>query len=391
MIFQRLVFWLVVVTLLSGCWGRTEVNDLAFVVGSALDKKEDKLQLTYQIVVPAAMKEGGGTSSTSSNRAYVMKKAIGEDVHDSVEKIQAKLSRKIFVAHRKVLFIGEELAKSGVINILDQYGRDPESRLRSYVLVIKNGTGEEALGIPNFLEQFPSEGVREIEKMKLQTSVNLRDFYIDASSEGITPVLGVAEIKGDQSSSGENNERELIISGSAILKNYKLLGYLNDEQTRGLLWLKGKVDQAIIVADIADVGRVSLKLTKSSRKIKPLFFGDNHIKMLVKIVADGVIVENNTRLDLTNPENLEFLKRQLTKSLKERIEATVKVAQDEYQTDILGFGQEIYRHHPARWNKLSKDWDQHFSNMDINIDVKLTILRTGMSGAPLQLKEKMVK
>ena len=39
---------------LTGCWDRVEVNDLAIVTGTAIDKKDDEIELTIQIFRPKA-------------------------------------------------------------------------------------------------------------------------------------------------------------------------------------------------------------------------------------------------------------------------------------------------------------------------------------------------
>jgi hypothetical protein len=42
--------------MVGGCWGRTEVDDLAFVMSIGLDKGEDNtVYVTFQIAVPRAV------------------------------------------------------------------------------------------------------------------------------------------------------------------------------------------------------------------------------------------------------------------------------------------------------------------------------------------------
>jgi len=60
------------------------------------------------------------------------------------------------------------------------------------------------------------------------------------------------------------------------------------------------------------------------------------------------------------------------------MEAVVKKAQEEYNADIFGFGNQIYKKHPGLWKKIGKDWDRIFPLVEVNYDVKVTLRRTGI-------------
>ncbi|WMT41390.1 hypothetical protein RE628_02140 [Paenibacillus sp. D2_2] len=47
-------------TLLTGCWNRRELNELAIAVGLGLDKDGDKYQVSIQVVNPSEVSNGKG-------------------------------------------------------------------------------------------------------------------------------------------------------------------------------------------------------------------------------------------------------------------------------------------------------------------------------------------
>ncbi|WP_449619913.1 hypothetical protein [Robertmurraya sp. Marseille-Q9965] len=48
---QYILIILVIMLVLTGCWDRTEVNDLAFVTATGIDKLEDNLfQVSIQVL-----------------------------------------------------------------------------------------------------------------------------------------------------------------------------------------------------------------------------------------------------------------------------------------------------------------------------------------------------
>ncbi|MED3872844.1 Ger(x)C family spore germination C-terminal domain-containing protein, partial [Priestia megaterium] len=53
----------------------------------------------------------------------------------------------------------------------------------------------------------------------------------------------------------------------------------------------------------------------------------------------------------------------------------------EYKVDVAGFGNRLRIKHPRVWRRVKENWDQTFSEVPINYDVKLTIKDYGTSGS----------
>ena len=43
-----------------------------------------------------------------------------------------------------------------------------------------------------------------------------------------------------------------------------------------------------------------------------------------------------------------------------------------------GYREYLYKFHPKLWKEVSQDWDEVFSNMDIEVAVKVHIRRRGL-------------
>ncbi|GJM70963.1 hypothetical protein HMSSN036_31790 [Paenibacillus macerans] len=57
-----------------------------------------------------------------------------------MQQMQTKLSRLVFRGHRRIIVIGEPLARKGLKDVLDTYTRDPNLKLRTDVFIVKGGT-----------------------------------------------------------------------------------------------------------------------------------------------------------------------------------------------------------------------------------------------------------
>ncbi len=58
----------------------------------------------------------------------------------------------------------------------------------------------------------------------------------------------------------------------------------------------------------------------------------------------------------------------------------LKKIQQQYQTDVSGFGNSLRIEYPKVWEKVKKNWDQTFSEVPITYEVKINIKDYGTSG-----------
>ena len=186
--------WLTALLFLSGCWDRNEINDYAFWIGTGLDLSEDgKLKKSAQIAVPAGFKttgEGGG----GGKRANIVITATGSSIVDLEQQVQDKLPRKIFLGHRRSIFIGETLARKGITDIMDQFTRNTDTRMRTDIFVVNNGDGRDILDIKSPFNQFSAIVAVDQDRFCRLGDTALRDVLLDVGRDGIRPSMPMVEI-----------------------------------------------------------------------------------------------------------------------------------------------------------------------------------------------------
>ena len=68
----------------------------------------------------------------------------------------------------------------------------------------------------------------------------------------------------------------------------------------------------------------------------------------------------------------------MNKTIKKRLEKTINKMQIEYQSDVFGFGNQIYKKYPKKWKKIEKHWnDKYFPNLKIKINTNFKINSVG--------------
>ncbi|WP_085524610.1 Ger(x)C family spore germination protein [Tuberibacillus sp. Marseille-P3662] len=378
---------------LTGCWSRVEVNDIAIVTAVGLDEMENgNIRLTLEVAIPNQLVptgKGGGQGPTTFTASEK-----GATVMAAYRKLQEKLPRKVFFSHSRIILIGEKLAQEGVSKVLDFFTRYPESRLNDYIMVAK-GKAADLLEIQTKLERVPSEEMRELTKREILVEVNLRDFTNMLLGTGIEPVAPQFKIKPlevqDESSfsaggSQSSSEKYMSISGSGVFYRDQLVGWMDDIETRGVLWFHDKVKDGVITLKVPQKkggGKVSTNIVRAKTEIQPKLNQD-HLKIVVQVYAETALYENDSKLNLKQPKAIRSLTMMLEKQIQNRMDLALDKAQQQFKSDIFGFGRAVYRKYPGKWrNDYKERWDQVFPKLEVKIVPNVVLERTGLTSESL--------
>lgn len=173
---------------------------------------------------------------------------------------------------------------------------------------------------------------------------------------------------------------EVTVTGTAVLKDDKLVGWLNMTETRGLLWLKNQMKKGVItVPSISEPGKkISINLTRGGAIVEPFYDGKN-IWFSVKIKLEGELLEQQSTEDLTRPEIFKDIEEEMARAIEARARMVLDKAKLDYGVDIFAFGEAFHRKYKKEWAVLQDSWDEAFLNTDVDITVEARIRRTGLT------------
>ncbi len=390
------VFFLYTSTLLlSGCWDRTEVNDVALITAAGIDKKKGKnIELSVQVFIPKSagggqQGMGGGSGGGSSGGQTLVRSAEGVTIADAMSKLQEKIPRRIFWGHTEVYIISETLAKEGIRGYLDFMKRHPQVRIGAFIFISKT-KAKEILGLLPPLERSSSEVLRELAKSKIEMKVTLKDLLQRIS--GDTMAVGLPRIEILPPEPGEDEKQTIpYISGTAVFKKDKLIGHIDDRLTRGVKWLRNEIELAVVTVDPKKTkGFVSLQMLRANTQLIPKIEKGTW-KIKLKVETEDDIVQNETKLSFMNPKFVKILEKELEADIENRVREALAQVQKKMKADIFGFADVFHRKYPKEWNKVKDRWDEIFPKVEVSFDVKVNVRRPGLSNVPAGLPEKEVK
>lgn len=265
------------ICLLSFCGGcahtktKRELDSLAVVLGIAIDKAEEKdeigsesfgedsekLLLTAQVVRNISISQNSSESESSGSgnegdlgRPYWNVQVVGSNLLETLRSAIHITNRRLYVAHNQVVIISKDIAQQGIAKYLDYFFRDHETRY-DVGIVISDGKAGEVLDVVSHLESFPAQDLKKLVERQKDDAHGpqctlfsfIKDYKIPYKST-LVPIVRI--ITPEES---DNKSPYLHIAGSAVFKDDKMVTSLDENQTRGALWVLGQVENGIIALD----------------------------------------------------------------------------------------------------------------------------------------------
>ncbi|WP_347548576.1 Ger(x)C family spore germination protein [Pseudalkalibacillus hwajinpoensis] len=389
---SKLSIGAIVLLLLSGCWDARELNELAIAVAYGIDKREGEYLVTAQVVNPGEIEEAGG--KTTPVTVY---QESADTLLEGFRRLTTIAPRKIYGSHLRILVIGEELAKEGIGEVIDLLSRDPEIRNDFYIVVSKEAYAGDVLQVLTSLETIPANklyaSLETSEKTWAPTmTVTLDQLSRQLMEAGMEPMLTGVEVIGDVSV-GESKENvahiepqtQLQYHGTAVFNKDALVGWLNDSESKGVHYAIDRVKSTVVVVPCGEEGKIGIELidTKAELKAKAI---NNHPRGTIDLQVEGKVSDVEcSHLDLSKKSTIEDLEKKTEENIKNKIQDALKVTQEEFQSDLFGFGKAIHRSSPDYWKTVKKEWDQQYKDLPVKVTVDVTISRTGTIGnSPLK-------
>lgn len=350
-----------------------------------LDKKGNKILLSQQIVNPGAIAAKGGAASSDAPVALFQE--TGNSIQDAGRKMITSSTRKVYTGQLQMLIIGEQLAKEGLGNVLDHISRDHQYRKDFFVVIARGTKAENILKVYTLIDRIPANKMKRSldnasKALGTTASVNMDQFMSDIISNGKEAVLTGIKVHGNRAlgETTKNGQQidpnaELHYNGLAVFKKDRLVGWLNAEESKGYIYTQGEIRSTTVVFPCPR-GRKEITVEVLRTQEKTQFKKINGTPQIdIKISLEGNVSDVQCTIDLSKPETIAQLEELTEKDIKRTIAAALKAAQKKYKSDIFGFGDVINRTSPKYWEKLQKDWDQEFPNLQVNVAVKADIRR----------------
>lgn len=373
--------WMAIAALLfltavcGGCRDRTDVNLLAVVIGVGVDRVNgpEPFRLTVQVVNSASVK-GPGEGGGGQEKPFLLITGQGKSLDEAVNNLAKTAPRKLLFSHSKVIVLGKALAETDITDVTDYFARSRQFRLTNKVVVAEK-TAKEVLEAKSDIEKLPAMGLDTLLTAAEQNFVypiNLNNFMLYLNNEvGVSyaPLVRKA-------ASG------VYLQETAVFKNKRLVGLLDENDSKSLLWIIDKMHgDTVVLPPPRGNGEnpITVGILEGHSKVVS-HITDSGITMEIVCTAQGDLREtDNLRHDPHSLQLYREISQEVEKVLAARMVRMLARAQKELNADFPGFGERIHNDNPAQWRLLKENWDRHFPEIKYTVTFKVTIAKAGVT------------
>ena len=373
--------------LLSGCGSiysnYREVEQLLVIETMGFDYLPGGVQLTL----------ASGISSGSS-QGPIKLSGVGPTISAAMDQARNySFEDELFCSQTNSILIGEEAARQGIEGYLSYICQSPILRTDVPVFIIRGGSAFESImdsgdsqhGVSEILkgvtEYLETRGGSHIFKAAQITRDSLRHgsalCCVLEYSESAEPPAGNSQ--SEQSDGGEEDTgaaRTLAVAGFGVLKDNRLIEYIDKDTAVGVSFLINKVGISSIRLEDAMGKDVVLEISAGSSQVKPRWSEKGELTGLdISLDAQATVTEMNDNADLSRESYIKQLTDALETRLAELVGDVLRLSA-KLEADFMALGTQVEQHSPLLYRHLNKSFGEALPALEFHIAVKTKISHT---------------
>ncbi|MBD8498818.1 Ger(x)C family spore germination protein [Paenibacillus arenosi] len=358
---------------MTGCFHSSVLERTSISVALGYDKiGEGKIQTSSVLYGPTS-KEGKESSHVIS--------VAGETSKGARQNLNHKLAFKVVSGQIRFIAYENELAKEGIISIVDTLSRDPSYGEMMYLSVTEKPIRDLfAYKYPNIsnVGTYMSRLIAHNIQDSWVPSCTLHNFRNDYYSAGKEPVLPIVE----------RTDKEVNVTALALFRKDVMIGKM---QPKEAVYLKLLLNQE--QPDTIEVKMPKDGMAKYVRKVNQPFkymkaaLGNIGSKSSIKLISKDeltfdVSIKINVELqeitedyDFAEEGAVQKLETELSKQMSKDLVKMLNQLK-RLNSDAVGFG-EVYRSSVRNSRLTKEEWQDMFPKAKFNTTVNVNLIRTG--------------
>lgn len=364
---------------------RREIDDLQMVQVVGIDRSADNPGRMMVTIVSRKVSdggqysmEGGGESERSGGSKALIESAEGDTAFDAVRNIQTHSDKTVFWGHTEYYLIGEEAAKENITKYIDFFNRDHELRLESKIFIVKGLTAKELIEQASksdffIFDKLESLG-RNIRLLSSSEEMEMSDLMRSIDNHHSSARIPCI-ILTSRERTGKKKVPDVESDGYAIITDFKLVGYIDRDISRGLNLITNNVGSSIVVVKDPEGRNASLEIIRSKTEVIPHFTGDSLESVTLKTKVTSNLGEIQSQVKVIDEKTVHYMNAQQSEVLKKEMENVIYKVLD-MKSDCLEICDRIRLKRPLKWHKIESRWMEIFPRLKIDVQVDSVIERT---------------
>ena len=373
---NKKVLILLILFLLTGCYNHKELNTIAILTASEINKVDGEFIVNAQVVNPQSQ------DTVNVQAPFFIYTGKGKTIQEAYRQIKLQSSRYLYPNHLQILIINEKLAKEDISQIVDFYLRIPATRTEFNILI---GKDENILSTTTPIDDISATSILETMEINnkylgvtdLITFNEFVNMNLDEKLEIILPSIELVDYN-KESQTIENTENTKIesmykLGNLAIFKDNKLKGYLTEKESITYNIIKNKAQTILVTYECEKNKYMTLEVTEMKSNIST-----KNKEINIKVEMSGNINESLCKISLNKEKNIEKLQKKLEEFVKNNIEEDINNIRETYNSDVFGFLDLIYKKDYKTYKEIKDNWYKDvYKNIKINTSTSVKIIGKG--------------
>lgn len=366
--YKYIVLILILTLFITGCSNKdgVEINKREYIFAVGIDKSEkNDSEYTFTAEVPII-------STGSENKRYVMSQ--------NSDNLTAFYYNNIFTTEKiisdslmQVIVLGEDVAKNpdSIKRLFDEIERSPQINRKVKLVVAKS----KASDIINYeikdnplVGRYISEFLIKLKKLSIQSTYSFDEAAVDLQGFGKALIPSV-EVKVDR----------VAIDGAAVIKDYKLIGYIDHVENR-LLSLLTKGEASGMTELSVFINEIPVTLTVEDVVVSQMIdLKEEKLNVTYYVtISCNASAYDMTKTDISDKEFIRKLCNEVNNKVSTRTTELIYKMQKTYQMDMLKIKEDLMKYKKADYDKIKDKYDDIFENANIEVNYNIKINNSGM-------------
>lgn len=388
------IILIILAIILSGCSYSNNIDKLSYAIAIGIDVgKNSAMELSLQFSSINSSSNGSGSSQSSEAIVYSVECS---DINDGINLINNYLSKRINLAHTRVIVFSEEFASTGVSDVIYTLINSVQIRPTANIVVSKCEAKEFLQSASSKLEKLSARYYETIQNSSEYTGytqdISISQFFYDIQNtrKNASAILGA--VNKDASHANSTSEQEsgkymagqapidsedpgIENTGLAVFVEDKLVGELNNIETICHLFASDNLKYCNITIpnplNVSDTIDLRLSTNSPVKKKINIVNGNPYIELEFNISCQLISMSEN--INYFSEENLQKIQDAVNVYMKQNMTDYLYKTSKEFKTDIVGFGKTAIRQF-LTWNDwINYKWLEKYKNsfFDITINSEL--------------------
>lgn len=355
---------------------KVKMDQLAVIQILGIDSTDDnKVCLTVLKRDIEDVESGaGGESSAAEGDAEKGGQGYIEASADTLAKaetgLQINTPKNLFFGHMDYCLIGESAASEGIYQFTDYIIRESAIPLNALLYVTK-GDAKKLLAradkmgyfLPDYLKIFLNN--KNISFSTTEKTV--MDFYADSNNDqkiSVVPLLSVTDEK----------EPQPVLSGYAVLKDFKRKIYLEGDEAKGYNILHNLYNNESIEIHDPDGKNAALTIDYMDTDIIPKMKNGKLDKIYVHCKVKSTVAEDHGKNDFGREEVTRNAEEQQAQIIEGYIRKLLTASQTS-GCDVINLFKSVRIMNSKYYKEVRDDWENIYKNAKFEISVNSQIER----------------